>query len=149
MLDDFKKGMGYANEPVGDTDVFFASTACYKDENDKECAIDSSLFIYDNDADKIVYLDKICSAGTAYPISLKDGCLYVGGHHNVIKYTVKDKKLVIAEEASEVFDTAGNATYYYTKDGGKAEQVEDDSNLTRLFEEYENATPIEYSIEKE
>lgn len=146
MIDDFKPGMGYANEPVGDTDVFFVSSACYNGENDTKNAIDSSLFVYDNDS--IAMIGQVASIGTAYPVTLNDGYIYVGGHHEVFKYTVKDNKLVVAEEASEVFDTAGNATYYYAKDGAEAEEVKDDSNLTRLFEEYFSGKPVEYAVEK-
>ncbi len=144
MIDDFKPGMGYANEPVGDTDVFFVSSACYNGENDTKNAIDSSLFVYDNDS--IVMIGQVASIGTAYPVTLNDGYIYVGGHHEVFKYTVKDNKLVVAEEASEVFDTAGNATYYYAKDGATAEEVKDDSNLTRIFDEYFSGQPVEYAV---
>ena len=144
MIDDFKPGMGYANEPVGDTDVFFVSSACYNGENDTKNAIDSSLFVYDNDS--IVMIGQVASIGTAYPVTINDGYIYVGGHHEVFKYTVKEGKLILSEEASEVFDTAGNATYYYAKDGSEAEEVKDDSNLTRIFDEYFSGKPVEYSV---
>lgn len=146
MIDDFKPGMGYANEKVGDTDVFFVSIGCYNGENETKNAIDSSLFVYDYDADKIAYIGQVYSAGTAYPVTITDGYIFVGGHHNVFKYTVRNNKLVVAEEASEVFDTNGNATYYYGADGAKAEEVKDDSNLTRLFDEYFTGKPVEYSV---
>ncbi|MCR5651172.1 MAG: hypothetical protein K6F86_08335 [Lachnospiraceae bacterium] len=146
MLSDFKPGMGYANEKVGDTDVFFASTGTYTGEDDTKNAIDSSLFIYGND--RIVYLGQVFSQGTAYPLSLKDGYLYIGGHHLVRKNTVKDGKLIVAEEAREEFDTEGNSTYFYTDEKGKEKAVEDDSYLTKLFDEYADAVPIAFSVEK-
>jgi hypothetical protein len=144
MIDDFKPGMGYANEKVGDTDVFFVSSACYNGENDTKNAIDSTLFVYDNDS--VAMIGQVASIGTAYPVTINDGCIYVGGHHNVFKYTVKDGKLVVAEEASEVFDTNGNATYYYAADGAEAQEVKDGSDLTRIFDEYFSGKPVEYSV---
>jgi hypothetical protein len=147
MLDDFKKGMGYANEQVGDADVFFASSETYSDEDGKAYAIDSSLFVYDKNG-SIVYLGQVASAGTAYPLALNDGFLYTCSHHMITKYTVQDGKLVVSEEAAEVFDTDGNATYSYAADGKAAQSVDDASNLTRLFEEYEKAAPIVFSVEK-
>ncbi len=146
MLSDFKKGMGYANVKIGDTDVFFASTGTYEDENNKKNAIDSSLFMYTDTG--IAYLGKIESAGTAYPLAVADGCVFTCGHHDVEKYTVKDGILITVEKAEETFDTDGNVTYSYTtyKDGEK--NVDDDSELTRLFEEYEKAEVIEFSVEK-
>ncbi len=147
MLDDFKKGMGYANEPVGDTDVFFASSGTYNDENGNANAIDASLFVYDSNG-SIVYIGQVASAGTAYPLALKDGFLYTCSHHKVVKYTIQDGKLLSSEEAEETFDTDGNATYSYAVDGKEAQTVDDNSNLTRLFEEYENAKPIIFAVEK-
>ncbi len=147
MLTDFKSGMGYANEKVGDTDVFFASTGTYTGEDDTKNAIDSSLFIYGDD--RIIFLGRVESAGTAYPLSLKDGYLYTGGHHCVSKNTVKDGKLVLVEEAREDFDTDGNSTYTYTDEKGKDKVVEDDSYLTKLFDEYADAAPTAFFVEKQ
>ncbi len=147
MLSDFKTGMGYANVKVGDTDVFLASTGTYNGENNTKNAIDASVFMYDENG-KIVYLGQIESGGTAYPVMVADGCLFTGGHHYVVKNTVKNGKLVAVEEAQESYDTDANVTYYYGKDGGKMEKVEDDSNLTRLFDEYFNGEPVDFSVEK-
>jgi hypothetical protein len=144
MIADFKQGMAYANEKLGDTDVFFVASGTYNDEDNNANAIDAALFMYGED--KIVYLGQVASAGTAYPLSLKDGYLYTGSHHGVVKTTVKDGKLVTAEEATETFDTDGNATYYYGTDKDAAKTVEDDSELTRMFEEYENAQPIAFAV---
>ena len=99
--------------------------------------------------DKIVFIGEVQSTGTAYPLALKDGFLYTCSHHMITKYTVQDKKLVAAETAEEIFDTDGNATYTYASDGKDAQTVDDNSNLTRLFEEYENAEPIIFSVEKQ
>ncbi len=141
MLDDFKPGMGYANEKLGDTDVFLASAGTYNwDGNDY--AIDSSLFMYDEDGN-IVYLGRLQSAGTAYPLAIADGCIYTCTHHSIQKTTVKDGKLVTEECAEEVFDEDGNTTYTYND-----KPAEDGTDLTRLFEEYDGAQLIVYSVEK-
>jgi len=139
MIDDFKKGMGYANVKLGDTDVFLVSTATYNADENIKGAIDASIFMY-NDKGEIVYLGKVASSGTAYPLTVIDGCLYTGGHHDVQKTTVKDGKLVTVEEASETFDEDGNATYYHDK-----KKVDDDSYLSGLFDEYFKGEPLEFS----
>ena len=145
MLDDFKDGMGYANEPVGDTDVFFATSGTFNGENDTKNGVDSSLFIYDDNGG-ISYLGKVTSSGTATPIALADGCIYTAGHHWVTKSTVKDGKLVTVEEAQEHFDADGNSTFTYTTEKDGEKKVEDDSELSRLFDEMANAKPIEFSV---
>lgn len=147
MLSDFKKGMGFANVKVGDTDVFLASSGTYNGENDTKNAIDASVFMY-NDKGEICYLGTVQSSGTAYPIAVSDGCLVTGGHHFVTKTTVKDGKLVVAEEAVETFDTDANSTYTYTTEKDGEQKVEDDTNLTRLFDEYASAEIVEFSVEK-
>lgn len=147
MLSDFKTGMGYANVKLGDTDVFLASSGTYNGENDTKNAMDSSIFMYD-DKGAIVYLGQVASSGTAYPVSIADGCLFTGGHHNVFKTTVKDGKLVTVEQASETFDTDANATYYYATEKDGEQKVSDDTNLLRMFDEYAEAVPVEFSVEK-
>ena len=143
MINDFKPGMGYANIKLGDTDVFLVSSGTFNWDG-KDNAIDSSIFMYDDNGG-IVLIGQVASIGTAYPLMTADGCLFAGGHHEVFKYTVKDGKIVIAEEAEEVFDTAGNATYYYSNDPTKNEEVPDNSNLTRLFDEYFGGEVVEFS----
>ena len=147
MLSDFKKGMGFANVKVGDTDVFLASSGTYNGENNTKNAIDASVFMY-NDKGEICYLGQVQSAGTAYPIAVSDGCLVTGGHHNVTKTTVREGKLVVAEEARENFDTDANATYTYTTEKDGEQKVENDTKLTELFDEYAAAEIVDFSVEK-
>ncbi len=98
-----ENGMGYANEPVGDTDVFFVSSGTYDNLDGKEAAIDAALFIYGED--EIIEIGKVCAGGTAYPLSLKDKYLYVGCNHEVSKYTVENGELKLVETNSDtLFD---------------------------------------------
>ena len=55
---------------------------------------------------------------------------------------------MVDEEASEVFDTSGNATYsYYSRmDESKSGEVSDDSVITGMFDEYMNGDMIYYSV---
>ena len=87
------------------------------------------------------------SSGTAYPLSAKDGYLYVAGKINVTKYYIDESKseFVKAEEAYGKFDKDGNVTYYYGKDGKEAKEAKDDTELTRLFDEYMNAVIISFT----
>ena len=103
MIADFKEGMGYANEKVGDTDVFLVSSFIYGIDSNDQNAIDASVFIY-NDKGEIIYLGKAESSGTAYPIAIADGYLYTAGNHNVTKTTVKDGKLITEEKSEEFYD---------------------------------------------
>ncbi len=138
LVDSLKTGMGYANVNLDGTDVLLISSGCYK-WDDTNAAIDSSVFMYDEG--KIAFLGTVQSTGTANPLAVADGKLYVAGHHFVDKYTVKDGKLAVAEGAREEFDTDGNATYYVGD-----EKVEDDTTLTKMFDEAMNAEIIDFSV---
>ena len=143
LVGDLTGGMGYANVTLGDTDVLLVSSGCFNNEG-QTAAIDSSIFMY-NENGKIVYLGKVSSCGTAYPLAISDGCIYIGSHHDVLKETVKDGELVIVEEAFEEFYRDGSVSYMYGSSDGKYSTVEDDSYLTALFDELSKSEVIEYS----
>ncbi len=140
MINDFKPGMGYANVKLGDTDVFLVSSGTFKGEDDKDNAIDASIFMYDDDGN-IVYLGQVASGGTANPLAVADGMLFTGTHHTIVKTTVKDGKLITAERADEIFDNDGNASYTHSVNDGKEEQV-DESVYSGLYDEYFKAEVI-------
>ncbi len=136
LVSSLKNGMGYANVTLDGTDVLLVSSACYNWDG-TDAAIDASIFAYQDG--KVVYLGTVQSTGTANPLVISDGKLITAGHHFVIKNTVKDGKLVVAEQASEEFDSDGNATYYYGSD-----KVDDDKELKRMFEEEMSAEIIDF-----
>ncbi len=138
LVDSLKNGMGYANVNLDGTDVLLVSSGCY-DWDGTSAAIDASIFMYKDDA--VVYLGTVQSTGTANPLCISDGKLISAGHHFVKKNTVKDGELVVAEEASEEFDSDGNSTYYY---GG--EKVADDKELSRMFEEEMNGQIVDFQV---
>ena len=142
LVNDLRPGMGYANVTLDGTDVLLVSEGCFNNEG-VNAAIDSSIFMYDENG-AVVYLGKVSAGGTAYPLAVSDGKLYVASHHDICKKTVTDKKLVVAEEAFEDFYRDGSVTYYYGADDGYY-KVDDDSLLTSMFEELEKAEVIEFS----
>ncbi|SEL20673.1 hypothetical protein SAMN04487770_10758 [Butyrivibrio sp. ob235] len=137
LVDSLKAGMGYANVTIDGTDALLVASGCYK-WDDTDAAIDSSIFIYDENG-AVKYLGSVTSQGTANPLAMADGKLITAGHHFVTKNTIKDGKLAVAEEASETFDTDGNATYYVGED-----KVDDDTELQRMFDEAMNAEIINF-----
>ena len=139
IVNDLKTGMGYANVNLDGTDVLLVATGCY-DWDGISAAIDSYVFMYGEDG-TVVYLGTLQSGGTANPLVVYDGKLITATHHTVAKNTVKNGKLVVVEEASETFDTNGNATYYV---GSK--KVDDDTKLTEMFKEAMDAEIIDFQV---
>ncbi len=146
IVDSLYPNMAYANEKLGDTDVLLVANGSYDNLDGNQAAIDSSIFMYDK-AGNIVYLGTVQSQGTANPLAVKGGKLYVAGHHFVTVYTVDGGKLAEDCSAYEEFDSAGNATYFHKELGDKDyTRVDDDKILQKLFDEYTNAKIINYDV---
>ena len=134
-------GMGYANEKIGDTDVLLISSGTYDNMDGNMAAIDATIFAYAEDG-SIVEVGKVCSAGTAYPLAIKDGILYTGSNHWGCKYTVENNELKVFEKASVEYDLDGNETYFYESGDG----TEKDATLAfeAFYGELEEATVINF-----
>ena len=137
-------GMGYANEKVGDTDVFFVSSGTYDNLDGNMAAIDATMFVYNDEGP--YEIGKVACGGTAYPLAIKDGKLFAAGGHWISTYTVEDNQLVMTERASVEFDTDGNETYSLeSTDGMIDDAAKAESRFNELFEEYEKATVMGFS----
>ena len=139
-----ENGWGYANESIGDTDVFFVSNGIFNDADGNAQAIDSLLFIYKDSVPTIV--GQVNSTSTSCPVSLKDGVIYTGGKDDVAKYTVLNNELVRTEAAWVEYDSNGKETYYYQSGDGAETKQADSTEYDRLFEEFAEATPVYFSV---
>lgn len=137
-------GWGYANEPVGDTDVFFVSNAIFNDADGNAQAMDSLLLIYKDGVPTIV--GQVSSTSTSCPVSIKDKVIYAGGNHGAAKYTVLNNEFVKTESAWVEYDSDGKETYYYQSGDGEETEQADSTEFDRLFKEFEEATPVYFSV---
>lgn len=139
-----ENGWGYANEPVGDTDVFFVSNEIFNDADGNAQAMDSLLLIYKDGVPAIV--GQVSSTSTSCPVSLKDKVIYTGGNHGAEKYTVLNNEFVRTEAAWVEYDSDGKETYYYQSGDGEATKQADSTECDRIFKEFEEATPVYFSV---
>ncbi len=141
-----EKGMGYANEKIGDTDVLLVSSGTYDNLDGNMASIDAEIFMYTDDA--IAEVGKVVCGGTAYPLAVKDGCLYVGSNHWLIKYTVKDGKLAVVDKAVVEFNESGFESYYYEsadKEVNLSDTVKTKEQFDNLYAELETAKVIDFA----
>ncbi len=141
------EGMGYANVSLLNGDVLLVSSGTYDNLDGKFAAIDAAVFEY---KDGVPYeLGKICSGGTAYPISVKDGYLYTGSNHWICKYVVGDDKLYLMEKAAVAYDSEGNGTYFYESDdsGDYTSVSSEDAEkiFDQLLDEMMNGEIVDFS----
>ena len=140
-----KPGMGYTNEAIGDTDALLVCGGAYDNMDGNMAAIDSTIYIYDKDGVPTC-LGFVSSNGTAYPLAAKDGILYVAIYHGISTYSITNGELLETEAAWTEYDEDGNETYYYSKDGGDATQVDSVDTQTALEEKYADATILNFDV---
>ncbi|WP_028234984.1 hypothetical protein [Pseudobutyrivibrio sp. MD2005] len=114
-------GMGYTNIDFGDTNVLMVCSGTYDNMDGNMAAIDATMYIYKGD--EIQVLGKVCSGGTAYPLSTDGTYLYTGSNHWVCKYAVTEDGVKILEKASVEYTTDGAENYFY-----ESEDEGDNSN---------------------
>ena len=145
IVDRLDKEKGYANVKIGDTDVLLISSGTYEWEPGKYAAIDAEIFSYKDE--KPTYVATVAAGGTAYPLSVKDGNLYVGGNHFMSTYIIDGGNIVETEEAYVLYDGEGNGTYYYKTCNSQFEDYDEETAKSRfddLFEAREGAEIIEF-----
>ena len=136
-------GMGYANVTIGEEDVLLVSSGTFDNGDNLQAAIDATVFIYENGMPKMI--GKINCGGTAYPLAVKDGLLYSAGGHFVQTNTVEDGRFQLYEHNWEEFDEDGNVKYFYESSEGK-DEVTSEVNLQNMFEDYEAAETIGFTV---
>lgn len=150
IVDRLDPGNAYVNTKLGDVDVLLVSLGAYDDTEGHYNCIDANVYCYVDDVP--TYLGSVASNSTAYPIAVKDGKLYTGGHHFINKYTVTDNKLTVMENAGETFDDSGNATYYYSsEDGGDYSNIDQavaQEAFDRLNDEMFSAEILDFDVIK-
>ncbi len=145
IVDKLEEGKGYANALIGDTDVLLISSGTYEWEPGKAAAIDAEIFWYKDGVPE--YIATVEAGGTAYPLAVKDGNLYVGGNHFMSKYLIDAGTLIETEEAYVQYDSDGNEAYYYKTCNSQFEDYDAataKSRFDELFAEKEEAEVIEF-----
>ena len=144
-------GMGYAQVKIGDTEVLLVAASTFNNNLEEgeryDAAVEADIYCYDADG-SIKYLDKVQSGGSANPLAIKDGKLYIGSHRSMKIVTVDPElgALVTEDEAGIKFDEEGNETYYRINAAGENEALEDDSLFTEYLSEYGDAEVIRFDV---
>lgn len=140
------KGMGYANEKIGDEDVLLVSSGVYDNLDGNMAAIDATVFIYKDG--KVEEAGKVCCGGTAYPLAIKDDLLYTASNHWVVAYALADGNLKIVKRAAVEYNEKGYEAYYYEaeddKDFENADQVEAEKRFGAMYGEMEEGKIVNF-----
>ncbi len=153
IVDKLEDGMAYANATINDTDVLLVSEYTFDnslDASGQYAAIDADVYCYNKEG-AVEYLGYVTAGGTAYPLAIGDGELYLGANHFIKKMMIYEGIFCIDEEAYVEYDKTGAATYYYHSDIKDVEadengQVKDDSVMQKMYGEYGDAEVIEFIV---
>lgn len=127
-----------------DYDLLLVTDGVYDNLDGNMATIDATVYGLDEAGD-VVELGTVYSNGTAYPLAVYDGCLIYGGNHHMGMSFVENGNMITKLDATEEFDTSGNATYYlFDLDNQFEGEVEDDSKLMEMYELYSQATVINF-----
>ncbi len=117
------------------------------DNGDGVLAAIGCCFYMTREDGRIIEIGSISSNGTAYPIAASNAYIFACGNHSAAKYGISeaDQSIVLEESATEEFDEKGAVTYtYFTKETKEKQVVEDDSKLQALYQEYSDATILDF-----
>ena len=147
IVDKLQAGQGYANANINGEDVLLVTDYTF-DNIDQIAAIDAEIYRYADGAP--AYMGYVTAGGTAYPLSIADGKLYACGNHYAKKYTALNGSLMLDQEAYVNYNSDGDATYFVTSEIGNSTpngngQVEDDSYMSAIYEEYMGGEIIEFN----
>ena len=140
-------GMGYTNETIGDTDALLVCSGAYDNMDGNMAAIDAAIYVYNDGVPECI--GYVNSMGTAYPLAVKDGYLYVGIYHGTAKYTIENNKLVEVDSAWTEYDENGGEFYYSIQDGDEKTEMNNDEKIVKLESEYAEATVLNFDVIKE
>ena len=140
-------GMAYANVDIGDVNALIVASFAYDNLDGNMAAIDGTVFIY---KDGVPYeAGEICSAGTAYPLVIKDGKLMSASNHWIAKYMIVDDQVIMVEHGAVEYDGDGNGSYNYDRiddysDGSDMGDPEDMVN--KMYEEMSEGDVICFDV---
>lgn len=148
-------GMGYAQVKIGDTEVLLVAPNTFDNnlgEGERyDAAVEADIYFYDADG-SVMYMGKVQAGGSATPLAIKDGRLYVGNNHGMKIMTVDPElaTVLIEDEAYIEFDSEGNETYRHHSDIKEAKGddgvLEDDTLLNEYLTAYGDAEVVKFDV---
>ena len=150
IVDRLQSGQGYAYASINGEDVLLITDHTFG-ITDRIASIDADIYHH---ADGLpACMGHVSAGGTAYPLAIADGKLYACGNHCVHKYTARNGSLVLDQVAYVRYHCGveDDPAYFVRSEArdiatGPDGQVEDDSWLSALHDEYTQGETIEFTV---
>lgn len=151
ITDMLRSGSGFIKTTISDTEVLLVTEYVFDIDGGGHYAATDADIYYMGDDGLPKYAGYVSAGGTAYPLSIADGKLYVGANPYMKKMVLMAGGIVADEEASVEYGTDGSETYYLRSDthataADENGQVPDSTTLETFYEEYEAADTILFTM---
>lgn len=114
VTDTLSAGKHFAMADLGgEEEVLLVTDYVYDDLEGHLAAINAHVYATDPDGN-VVDCGEVFSQGTAYPLAVKDSCLFTAGHRFIQKHTFRNGngKMIEAGDLLEVLDSLGEPLHY-------------------------------------
>lgn len=145
VTDTLSAGKHFALANLGGRDDALLITGyVYDDLEGHMAAINARVYTTDQYGN-VVDRGEVYSQGTAYPLAVKDSCLFTAGHRFIQKHTLKfgDGELWGAGDLLEVLDSLGEPLHYVID--GDMVCLPGDSLVRAAYEELAKADVLSFS----
>lgn len=153
IISELKPGQAYAFADICPScDVLLVSEdgAYDFDRKGTMAAINAKIYAPDKDG-KIIEYGTAFSSSTAAPLAVYDGNLMSCTHNRVMMEFIDDKtgSMTTKKCAEMVYDENGNVSYGYMDYDTRTDgSVDDDSKMKEMYEMYDKATIINFTVVK-
>lgn len=128
----------------GDEQALLVADYVYDDLEGHMATIMADVYATDSEGN-VVNCGSVISQGTAYPLAVRDGCLFTAGHRFIQKHTLRygDGKLMDAGDILEILDSLGEPLHYVIE--GDMVCLPGDSLVRAKYDEWAGAEVLSFS----
>lgn len=144
ITDTLSAGKHFALADLGGEEVLLVTDYVYDDLEGHMATIMADVYAADSNGN-VVNCGSVISQGTAYPLAVRDGCIFTAGHRFIRKYTLRNGggKLMDAGNILEVLDSIGEPLHYVID--GDMVCLPGDSLVRAYYDEWEGAEVLSFS----
>lgn len=126
----------------GKEEAFLVTDYVYDDLEGHMATINAHVYVTGSNG-KVVDCGEVFSQGTAYPLAVKDSCLFTAGHRFIQKHTFRNGKMIEAGNLLEVLDSLGEPLHYVID--GDMVCLPGDSLVQAAYDEWAAAEVLSFS----
>ena len=144
VTDTLSTGKHFAMVDIGGEEALLVTDYVYDDLEGHMATINAHVYATDQKGN-VIDCGEVFSQGTAYPLAVKDSCLFTAGHRFIQKHTFRsgNGKMIESGDLLEVLDSLGEPLHYVID--GDMVCHPGDSLVQAAYDEWASAEVISFS----